>query len=102
MYYSIVKPVASDSDLQDRSAAFQYLFENVDLTPDISNGQRGFNRNIDRLCNQLIQFYRQKYPQDAEVTLNDIAKREEEERLRIKEERRTEEENAQAKRYLEA
>lgn len=52
----------------------------MDLTPDVSAGQRGFNRNIDRLCNQLIAYYRKNYPKDAENTLHDIKKKEEEEK----------------------
>jgi hypothetical protein len=43
---------------------------------DISKGQRGFNRNIERLGNQLIQFYKEFYPRDYETTLADIDKRE--------------------------
>lgn len=55
-YVSIVKPITEPN--YDRSLAKAYLFENVDLVDDTSRGLRGFNRNIDRLGNQLIAFYK--------------------------------------------
>ncbi len=57
------------------------MFNDIDVIDDISMGQRGFNRNIDRLCNQLIQFYKKNYPQFADQTMRDIAKKEEERRI---------------------
>ncbi len=59
-----------------RYEAKQYLFENIDLVQDSSKGQRGFNRNIDRLGNQLIHYYKQLYPRDYDKTLSDIEYRE--------------------------
>ena len=44
-------------ELQDRS----FLYQNIDYYDDVLPGQRGFGRNVDRLCNQLINFYHSKF-----------------------------------------
>ena len=54
--------------MQDRS----FLFENIDYYEDILPGQRGFGRNIDRLSNQLINFYHAKFKMQAEETVKKI------------------------------
>lgn len=51
-YVSIVALV-DDPDF-DKSANKKFLFDNIDLKEDTSAGLRGFNKNIDRLGNQLI------------------------------------------------
>ena len=43
----------SAEQLEDRS----FLFENIDYYDDVLPGQRGFGRNLDRLCNQLVKYY---------------------------------------------
>lgn len=59
----------------------KHLFEDIDVIDDTSFGQRGFNRNIDRLSNQLIAFYKTRYPEQYANTLIDLELRKEEERL---------------------
>lgn len=54
-YVSIVAPIEELGF--DKSANKKFLFENIQLKDDISAGLRGFDKNIDRLSNQLIQFY---------------------------------------------
>ena len=51
-YVSILQPI-NEPDY-DKSVSKQYLFQNIDLLDDTSKGERGFNRNIERLGNQLI------------------------------------------------
>ena len=36
------------------------MFENIDYYDDTLPGQRGFGRNLDRLCNQLVKAYHLK------------------------------------------
>lgn len=71
-YVSILQPI-NEPDY-DKSVSKQYLFQNIDLLDDTSKGERGFNRNIERLGNQLILFYKTSYPRDAEVTMNQLEK----------------------------
>lgn len=54
--------------LQDRDE----LFHEIDYYDDVCPGQRGFGRNLDRLCNQLIEFYIEKFPSQAQETLKRI------------------------------
>ena len=56
--------------LADRS----FLYENIDYYDDVIPGQRGFGRNVDRLSNQLINFYHQKFKAQADETMKKIAK----------------------------
>ena len=56
-------------ELQDRS----FLYENIDYYDDVLPGQRGFGRNVDRLCNQLINYYHSKFKQQADETMRKIA-----------------------------
>ena len=51
-YISILQPI-NDPE-QDKSLSKFYLFQNIDALDDTSKGERGFNRNIQRLGNQLI------------------------------------------------
>lgn len=51
-----------------------YLYENIDYYDDVMPGQRGFGKNMDRLCNQLINFYHQKFKLQADETMKKIAK----------------------------
>ena len=37
-----------------------HFFENAEVIDDTSKGQRFFNKNIDRLCNKLIHYQRDK------------------------------------------
>lgn len=60
----------------------QYFFENLDLIPDTSAGQRGFNRNLERVTAQLIEFYHLRYPRDAQRTMNKIIAQTVEEKLK--------------------
>lgn len=76
IYQSVFRPI-EDETFVDRSLSKKYLFNDIDVIDDVSHGQRGFNRNIDRLGNQLISYYKRYYPQASEQTLFDIAKREE-------------------------
>jgi len=39
-----------------------HLFDKIDDLDEISYGQRGFDRNLGRLNNQLIDFYNKAYP----------------------------------------
>ena len=80
VYFSIFKPITDDPKFVDRSAQMSHLFAEIDVIDDTSFGQRGFNRNIERLCNQLIQFYKTKYPEQYTNTMIDMEAREEEER----------------------
>ena len=38
-------------NVEDRSLPVQYMFQNIDMVEDMGMGQRGFDRNIDRLGN---------------------------------------------------
>jgi hypothetical protein len=67
LYDSCFKPVR-DKKAQKRS----YLFENADLVADTSMGQRAFNRNIDRIGNQLIGFYRKNYDKQFKATVMEV------------------------------
>ena len=49
------------------------LFKDIDYYDDVCPGQRGFGRNIDRLCNQLISFYHEKFAAQADETMRRIA-----------------------------
>ena len=71
-YVSILQPINEPG--YDKSVSKQYLFQNIDLLDDTSKGERGFNRNIERLGNQLILFYKTSFPRDAEVTMNQLEK----------------------------
>jgi hypothetical protein len=55
------------------------------VADEVSFGQRGFNKNIERLSNQLISYYKKHYPQDAELTRLDILRKENERRTRRQE-----------------
>ena len=48
------------------------MYENVDYYEDVMSGQRGFGRNIDRLSNQLINFYHTRFPSQAKETLSRV------------------------------
>ena len=50
------------------------LFQKIDYYDDVCPGQRGFGRNIDRLCNKLIKFYHKKFAAQADETMKKIAK----------------------------
>ncbi len=50
-------------DKNDIHWEFQdYLFSGIELEDDVSLGQRGFNRNLNGLCAQLINFYQKAWP----------------------------------------
>ena len=70
-YISAFKPSDDPKELSDAKER-NYLFQDLEVFDDISKGQRGYNRNIDRLSNQLIQYYKKNYPRDAEQTLFQI------------------------------
>ena len=59
----------TESQLVDRS----FLYENIDYYDDVIPGQRGFGRNVDRLSNQLINFYHSKFKSQADETMKKIA-----------------------------
>lgn len=65
VYESVFKPIEDPVQLEEISQ-HKYLFQEMEIFDDISKGQRGFNRNIARLGNQLIQFYKKNYPREAE------------------------------------
>ena len=48
------------------------MYENIDYYEDVMPGQRGFGRNIDRLSNQLINFYHSKFSTQANETMKRI------------------------------
>ena len=66
---SICKPITEGTDFE-KASKFKYLFADVDIAEDISLGLRGYNRNIDRLSNQLIVWYNRTYPPTAELSLS--------------------------------
>lgn len=63
---SICKPITEGADFE-KSSKFKYLFNDVDVPDDTTLGLRGYNRNIDRLSNQLIQWCNKAYPPAAEL-----------------------------------
>ena len=65
IYQSVFK-VIDDPAFMDISEKKRYLFDNIDVIDDTSYGQRAFNRNIDRLGNQHISYYRKNYPAQAD------------------------------------
>lgn len=77
IYQSVFKHI-DDENFVDISKDKKYLFADIDVIDDVSFGQRGFNRNIDRLGNQLISYYKKNYPQQADQTTKDIERAEKE------------------------
>jgi hypothetical protein len=65
-YHSVVAPIQTTDGKEPVSKDF--LFHNVEgfVFDDISSGQRGFERNIDRLCNRLIQYFSEEYPKQRD------------------------------------
>ena len=64
---SICKPITEGTEFE-KASQFKYLFNDVDIVEDVSLGLRGYNRNIERLSNQLIQWHKKTYPQTVELT----------------------------------
>ena len=62
-YESILKPTC----VQQKD--FKHILKNIELTDEVSFGQRAFNKNIERLSNQLIAYYKKSHPKDAETAL---------------------------------
>lgn len=46
-----------------------YMFEKIELEEDTSYGMRAFNRNVDGLCCQLINFYAKAWPKQHQETV---------------------------------
>ena len=65
-YHSIVAPIKTTDGKEEVTKDF--LFHDVEgfVFDDISSGQRGFERNIDRLCNRLIQYFSDEYPKQRD------------------------------------
>ena len=63
LFYQSIFKLIDDPNFEDKSLKKRYLFNDIDVIDDTSYGQRAFNRNIDRLGNQLISYYRKNYPQ---------------------------------------
>ncbi len=61
IYESVFKPIL-DPDFVDISLGKKYAFNDFEVIDEVSMGQRGFNKNLDRLTNQLIAFYKKKFP----------------------------------------
>ena len=68
--------LAETDEIIDNSKGKEYLFEGFELVEDVTIGQRGFNRNVDRLANILIGHYQQRYPKMYEVTRMQLELRE--------------------------
>ena len=66
---SICKPITEGMEFE-KASQFKYLFNDVDIVEDVSLGLRGYNRNIDRLSNQLIQWHKKMYPQTVDMMAN--------------------------------
>ena len=62
----------------DKSKGKEFLFDNFDLVGHTA-GQRGFYKNLDRLVNILIQFYRTKYPFEYNKGQIELQRKQEEE-----------------------
>ena len=58
----------NEDQLADRS----FLYENIDYYDDVLPGMRGFGRNVDRLSNQLINFYHSRFSLQAAETMRKI------------------------------
>ena len=58
----------TEEQLADRS----FLYENIEYYEDVLPGQRGFGRNIDRLSNNLINFYHSQFKLQAGETMKKI------------------------------
>ena len=55
--------MAPRPDLEDLSVEKAYLFSGLDTSAndDICRGMRGFNRNLDKLTQQLILWFKNSY-----------------------------------------
>ena len=63
----------NSEDKNDIRWEFQdYLFSGIELEDDVSLGQRAFNRNVNGLCAQLINFYQKAWPKQHDETLERI------------------------------
>ena len=51
----------------------KYALNDFEVIEEVSMGQRGFNKNLDRLTNQLIAFYKKKFPLHANQCFREIA-----------------------------
>ena len=50
----------------------KHLYNNIDFYDNVLPGQRGFGRNVDRLSNQLINYYHDTFRAQANETMKKI------------------------------
>jgi len=63
------------------------LFNDMGYYDDTCFGQRGFGRNVDRLCNTLIKCYHTSFPVQAANTVRKIEEELEAEKARYRKEK---------------